>query len=157
MFVNDHERKKNDKSLLAALKKMVDSKELILTSMNGIPCYKLSDDPVLSCGGKDKDEASHEKSSLPNLVAPDKYTDMIKSALKYLKNIERKKEKEQYLSIEILEYLYANSMIKRKSKTDKNHFNEALKKMVASKELIECTKKTRSKKNSISYYTLSNN
>ena len=29
MFVNDHERKKNDKSLLAALKKMVDSKELI--------------------------------------------------------------------------------------------------------------------------------
>ena len=86
---------------------------------------------------------------------PNKYTDMIKTALKYLEKTDIRKE--HYPTSKILEYLYANSIIRRKSKTDKNHFNEALKKMVASKELIECTKKTRSKKNSISYYKLSNN
>ena len=91
MFVNDEERKKNENLVFAVLKKMVDSKELILTATNGLHYYKLSADPVLSGGAKDKDEAFHEKSSLPNLIAPDKYmyTNMIKSALKNLEKTER--------------------------------------------------------------------
>ena len=41
MFVNFDERQKNKNLVFAALEKMVDSKELILTSTTGIPCYKL--------------------------------------------------------------------------------------------------------------------
>ena len=86
---------------------------------------------------------------MPNLIAPDKYTDMIKSALKYLIKTRSRKRKRYPLS-KIFEVLYANFKI-RNNKTVKNHVYEALKKMVASKELIE------NKKNSTTYYKLSDN
>ena len=86
---------------------------------------------------------------------------MIKSALKNLEKTERQNNRTrtvQFPTSKILEYLYANSIIRKNSNTEKNLFNvnKALKKMVASKELIECTMKTRSKKNS-KYYKLSHN
>ena len=82
-----------------------------------------------------------------------KYTELIKSALKYLEKTKRRKKK-QYPLDKILEVLKANAKV-RKIKTNKNHVDEALKKMVASKELIECPKKKKNKKNSPPYYKLS--
>ena len=53
----------------------------------------------------------------------------------------------------ILNFMFVNDEERQKNE---KFFKKALKKMVASKELIECTMKTRSKKNS-KYYKLSHN
>ena len=157
MFVNDEERQKNENLVLAVLKKMVDSKELISTSMNGITCYKLSAAPVKSGHGMDVARINdtfqkifHEQAQWNPLAIPKDLTYMIRSTIQSLSK--RNNYKIGPSRGTILNYLYKDFKVRKK---DKKQVNAVLKEMAISKELIE-TLKNNGNSNDL-YYKLSDN
>jgi len=162
MFVNYDDLKRNKNFLFGYLKKMVASKELILTSMNGIPCYKLSD----AVHDQDNDyissEVTESNKKFGNVSDKDEniskstgfichyYTDIIKSALQsfVLKKKNHKHLKSGPPRNTLLQYMYSKYKV---SKKDKKHVYAALKQMAASMELIETSM------NGDLYYKLSDN